>query len=46
MLLGLLIACIGMENSAGTPRFTFGGDNLLGGIEPIRRWSASSRCPR
>src|SRR6478609_6471837 len=35
MLLGLLIACIGMENPAGTPRFTFGVDNLLGGIEPI-----------
>ncbi|MBV1798946.1 tripartite tricarboxylate transporter permease [Siccirubricoccus sp. G192] len=35
MLLGLLIACIGMENPAGTPRFTFGVTNLLGGIEPI-----------
>nr|WP_314073786.1 tripartite tricarboxylate transporter permease [uncultured Roseococcus sp.] len=35
MLLGLLIACIGMENPAGTPRFTFGIPDLLGGIEPI-----------
>jgi TctA family transporter len=35
MLLGLLIACIGMENPAGTPRFTFGVTDLLGGIEPI-----------
>jgi putative tricarboxylic transport membrane protein len=35
MLLGLLIACIGMENPAGTPRFTFGLSDLLGGIEPI-----------
>ncbi|MET0605895.1 MAG: tripartite tricarboxylate transporter permease, partial [Beijerinckiaceae bacterium] len=24
MLLGLLVACIGIENPAGTPRFTFG----------------------
>jgi TctA family transporter len=35
MLLGLLIACIGMENPSGTPRFTFGVQDLLGGIEPI-----------
>lgn len=35
MLMGLLIACIGMENPAGTPRFTFGLTDLLGGIEPI-----------
>ena len=35
MLLGLLFACIGMENPAGTPRFVFGVTNLLGGIEPI-----------
>ena len=35
MLLGLLIACVGMENPAGTPRFTFGVTDLLGGIEPI-----------
>ncbi len=35
MLLGLLVACIGIENPAGTPRFTFGFTDLLGGIEPI-----------
>ena len=35
MLLGLLVACIGMENPAGTPRFTFGLTDLLGGIEAI-----------
>ncbi|RAI57490.1 tripartite tricarboxylate transporter permease [Roseicella frigidaeris] len=35
MLLGLLVSCIGMENPAGTPRFTFGITDLLGGIEPI-----------
>ena len=35
MLLGLLFACIGMENPAGTPRFVFGITDLLGGIEPI-----------
>lgn len=35
MLLGLLVSCVGIENPAGTPRFTFGSTNLLGGIEPI-----------
>ena len=35
MLIGLLFACIGMENPAGVPRFTFGITDLLGGIEPI-----------
>jgi putative tricarboxylic transport membrane protein len=35
MLLGLLVACVGIENPAGTPRFTFGSTDLLGGIEPI-----------
>jgi putative tricarboxylic transport membrane protein len=35
MLLGLLVSCIGMENPAGLPRFTFGVTDLLGGIEPI-----------
>jgi putative tricarboxylic transport membrane protein len=35
MLLGLLFSCIGMENPAGTPRFTFGSTDLLGGIEVI-----------
>jgi putative tricarboxylic transport membrane protein len=35
MLLGLLIACVGIENPAGTPRFTFGLTDLLGGIEVV-----------
>jgi TctA family transporter len=35
MLLGLLVACIGIDNPGGTPRFTFGSVNLLGGIEVI-----------
>src|SRR5918911_1683636 len=35
MLLGLLVSCIGMENPAGTPRFTFGIPDLLGGVEPV-----------
>jgi TctA family transporter len=35
MLLGLLFACVGIENPGGVPRFTFGNVDLLGGIEPI-----------
>ena len=35
MLLGLLVACVGIDNPGGTPRFTFGSVNLLGGIEVI-----------
>jgi putative tricarboxylic transport membrane protein len=35
MFLGLLITCVGTENPAGTPRFTFGSSDLLGGIENI-----------
>ncbi len=35
MLLGLLVSCVGIENPAGTPRFTFGITNLLGGIDVI-----------
>jgi putative tricarboxylic transport membrane protein len=35
MFLGLLITCVGIENPAGTPRFTFGVADLLGGIEII-----------
>ncbi|HEY2816643.1 MAG TPA: tripartite tricarboxylate transporter permease, partial [Casimicrobiaceae bacterium] len=31
-LLGLLIACVGLGNPAGFPRFTFGSVELLGGI--------------
>ena len=35
MFVGLLIACVGMENPAGTPRFTFGIPELLSGVEVI-----------
>ncbi len=35
MFLGLLVSCVGIENPAGTPRFTFGMTDLLGGIEVI-----------
>ena len=34
-LLGLLVACVGIENPGGVPRFTFGNTDLLGGIEPL-----------
>lgn len=32
LLLGLLIACVGLGNPAAFPRFTFGNTDLLGGI--------------
>ena len=32
LLLGLSIACVGLGNPAGFPRFTFGNTELLGGI--------------
>ena len=35
MFLGLLITCVGIENPAGAKRFTFGVEDLLGGIEII-----------
>ncbi len=35
MLLGLLIACVGLENPAGAPRYTFGNAELMGGISLI-----------
>ena len=35
LLLGLLIACIGLENPAGLPRFTFGMNELMSGVELI-----------
>jgi putative tricarboxylic transport membrane protein len=35
MLLGLLVACIGIENPGGIPRFTFGLTDLYGGIEVV-----------
>jgi TctA family transporter len=35
LLLGLLIACVGLGNPAGFPRFTFGSTELMGGIGMI-----------
>lgn len=35
LFLGLMIACVGMGNPAGFPRFTFGNSDLLGGISLV-----------
>lgn len=35
LLLGLLVACIGLENPAGHPRFTMGLEQLMSGVELI-----------
>jgi putative tricarboxylic transport membrane protein len=35
LMLGLLAACIGLENPAAHPRFTFGVNELMSGIELI-----------
>jgi len=35
LLLGLLVACVGLGNPAGFPRFTFGSVELTGGIGMI-----------
>ncbi len=35
LLLGLLIACVGLDNPAGAPRYTFGNTELMGGISLI-----------
>jgi len=35
LLLGLLVACVGLGNPAGFPRFTFGSVEMLGGIGMI-----------
>lgn len=35
LLLGLLISCVGLENPAGAPRWTFGSSELMGGIPLI-----------
>src|SRR6478672_13203923 len=32
LMLGLLVACVGLGNPAGFPRFTFGSIELMGGI--------------
>ncbi|MEP7280436.1 MAG: tripartite tricarboxylate transporter permease [Rubrivivax sp.] len=35
LLIGLLISCVGLENPAGAPRWTFGNAELMGGISLI-----------
>ncbi len=35
LMLGLLVASVGLDNPAGYPRFTFGSINLMGGIGVI-----------
>ena len=35
LLLGLLVAVVGLENPAGAPRYTFGNPDLMGGIPLI-----------
>ena len=35
LLLGLLVGCVGLDNPAGFPRFTFGNTDLLGGLSLI-----------
>jgi TctA family transporter len=35
LLIGLLVACIGLNNPAAFPRFTFGNTELMGGINFI-----------
>ncbi|MGZ9059568.1 MAG: tripartite tricarboxylate transporter permease [Burkholderiaceae bacterium] len=35
LFLGLLVACVGLGNPAGHPRFTFGNTELMGGIGMI-----------
>src|SRR5699024_9950481 len=32
---GLLLSCSGVAESRGSPRFTFGSEVLLGGIDPV-----------
>jgi TctA family transporter len=35
LLLGLLLACVGLNNPAGYPRLTFGSNDLVGGVSFI-----------
>ncbi|MFN0183225.1 MAG: tripartite tricarboxylate transporter permease [Aquabacterium sp.] len=35
LLLGLLVGCVGLDNPAGAPRYTFGHPELMGGISFI-----------
>ena len=47
MLLGLLIACIGIDNPGGVPRFTFGSRrSAAAASKSFRRWSACSRSAK
>jgi len=46
LLLGLLIACIGLENPAGHPRFTMGLEQLMSGVELIPMMVAVSELLR
>ena len=57
LLLGLLVACVGLGNPAGHPRFTLGNSELMGGIglipmmigmfavSEILRFAADTRPP-
>lgn len=35
LLAGLLVSCVGLDNPAGAPRYTFGNAELMGGISMI-----------
>ncbi|MBV8029912.1 MAG: tripartite tricarboxylate transporter permease [Betaproteobacteria bacterium] len=35
LILGLLVACVGLDNPAAHPRFTFGNTELMGGVSLI-----------
>ena len=37
LLIGLLVATVGLNNPAGVPRFTFGSTEMLGGSTSSRR---------
>jgi putative tricarboxylic transport membrane protein len=46
MCVGLLIACVGMENPAGTPASPSALPASWAGSSLFRQWSACSPCPR
>jgi putative tricarboxylic transport membrane protein len=35
LLIGLMVACVGLDNPGGYPRFTFGNTELMGGVSLI-----------
>lgn len=35
LIIGLLVACVGLDNPGGYPRFTFGNTELMGGVSLI-----------